>query len=256
MHVAHGETPDLTPKVRGFLCAYTGQMEYIPAVYQTPGRVSVDYIVIHWINGNLDSCIATFTNGERQASAHYGIENSRVVNFVDEGNTAWACGNWEANQSSISIEHSAQPGRVATDLTYATSIALIASLMVKYGLEPSRETIRGHSEFYATQCPGTMDLDRIIAGVKNILNNTEENEMGVVLEPEHAEAIAKRAAELVLKEIAGKLDHAIRIDRVQAEAIAARSAYLTLEKMPNISNDVLVDLKKKIESLNIVVEVK
>lgn len=152
-------------------------MDYIPATYQTPGRVSVDFIAIHWINGTLDSCIKTFTDGERQASAHYGVEDARVVQFVRDENTAWSLGNWEANQRSISIEHSAQPGRPATDATYTTSIALIADLCRKHGLAPGNMTIRPHGAYQATQCPGTMDLDRIITGVQALMYGENEDDM-------------------------------------------------------------------------------
>lgn len=159
-------------------------MEKIRAYYQTTGRASVDYIVVHWINGSLESCVRTFTDGVRQASAHYGVEDDRLVSFVDDADTAWALGNWDANQRSISVEHSAQPGRPASDKTYKTSIRLIAGLMVKHDLKPSTETIRPHHDFSATQCPGTMDLARIIEGVKALLAEpatiTEDEKMLII----------------------------------------------------------------------------
>lgn len=156
-------------------------MEKIKAYYQTSGRVSVDFVVIHWINGDLNSCIRTFTDGARQASAHYGVEDGRLVNFVDDADTAWALGNWDANQRSISVEHSAQPGRPATDATYETSIGLIAGLMVKHGLTPSLDTIRPHNHFSATQCPGTMDLQRIVDGVKARLQVRPQSIEGIIM---------------------------------------------------------------------------
>lgn len=146
--------------------------KFLPAVFQTPGRVSIDFIAVHWMATTLAGCDATFTGGQRPASAHYGIENKVIHQYVKDGNTAWALGDWDANQRSISIEHSAGPGRPATDETYETSIELIASKCGEYGLEPSHDTIRPHNHFQATQCPGTMDLDRIIHGVQKLLNTT------------------------------------------------------------------------------------
>lgn len=150
-------------------------MEYIPAAYQTPGRVSVDFVAVHWMATTLAGCIATFTGGGRQASAHYGVEDGRAVQFVHDGDTAWALGNWDANQRSISVEHSAQPGRDATDATYSTSISLIADLCTAHGLTPSPETIRPHNHFQNTQCPGTLNLDRIISGVTALMNGEDDH---------------------------------------------------------------------------------
>jgi len=102
-------------------------MDFIQATYFTPGRqgATVDQIVMHWMDGTLAATIDTFTNGSRQASAHYGIGEGDEKQFVQEGDTAWADGDWNENIRSIAIEHSAQPGRDATDDTYARSIARV-----------------------------------------------------------------------------------------------------------------------------------
>jgi N-acetylmuramoyl-L-alanine amidase/Putative peptidoglycan binding domain len=126
--------------------------------------VKITDIVLHWMAGNLAGCDATFQNAARQTSAHYGIEETTVHQYVLDADVAWHSGNWDENQRSIGIEHSAQPGRNASVTTIATSVALIVSLCRKYGISPDH--IYSHNRFYATQCPGTLPITSMIAQVK------------------------------------------------------------------------------------------
>lgn len=130
-----------------------------------PGRTDVEYVVIHWMDGYLAGADATFQNTVRQTSAHYGVEDDTIHQYVDEANTAWHAGNYDANTRSIGIEHSAMPGRPASDATYASTIWLITGICQRYGLDPA-VAILPHQHFTSTDCPGTMDLQRIIAGVQ------------------------------------------------------------------------------------------
>ena len=98
-------------------------------------------------------------------SAHYGIEDANIHQYVDEKNTAYHAGAWTPNLTSIGIEHSAAPNRPASDATYQTSIALCKELCAKYNLNPDTDIIP-HNSIVATQCPGTIDINRIKAGVK------------------------------------------------------------------------------------------
>jgi hypothetical protein len=131
----------------------------------TPGRTDVEFVVIHWMDGYLAGADATFQNTVRQTSAHYGVEDDTIHQYVDEANTAWHAGDFEANRRSIGIEHSAMPGRPASDATYASTIWLITGICQRYGLDPAT-AILPHKHFTSTDCPGTMDLPRIIAGVQ------------------------------------------------------------------------------------------
>lgn len=124
----------------------------------------VKYIVIHWIVGNLASADATFQR-KGGVSAHYGLENATRHQYVREDHTAYHAGNWLKNLQSIGIEHSAQPGRPASEATYKNSIELCIYLCKKYGLNPDTQIIP-HNSIVATQCPGTMDLNKIKRGVK------------------------------------------------------------------------------------------
>jgi hypothetical protein len=124
---------------------------------------SINRIVIHWMAGTLAATDNVFQDTNRKTSAHYGIENGVVHQYVSEGDTAYHAGTWDANLRSIGIEHSAQPGRDASEATYRTSAALIADICMRYGLSINANTIIPHRSIVATQCPGTIDLAKLIS---------------------------------------------------------------------------------------------
>lgn len=134
-----------------------------PAYDKGRNNTKIDRVVIHWFgNGNLEAANRHFTRLGATTSAHYGIEDTQVIQWVREDDTAWHAGNLAMNRRSIGIEHSAEPGRDASEATIQTSAKLIASLHEFYGIPLDRKHIIGHSEVKATQCPGTIPIDRII----------------------------------------------------------------------------------------------
>lgn len=142
-----------------------------PSPNFTNGRENkgIQEFIIHWMAGNLASADAVFQNRARNTSAHYGIEDDKIHQYVDLNNTAYHAGNWNVNQTSIGIEHSAQPGRDASDATYESSAQLIASI-IKSGRVG--KSYRKHSAVVATACPGTVDVDRISRRVNEILGGS------------------------------------------------------------------------------------
>lgn len=132
-------------------------------------RKTIDRIIIHWIVGNLAAADTQFQKASPGTSAHYGIENSEVHQYVKEENVAYHAGVYTMNQRSIGIEHSADPNRPASDETYETSGELIAQISKRHNIPLDREHIIGHKEVKATQCPGTMDIDRLITIAKRKL---------------------------------------------------------------------------------------
>ena len=79
--------------------------DYTPNMNSGRGGYDIVYIAVHHMAGNLsvETCGNVFHS--REASAHYGIDNSgRIGQYAAEGNTAWALGNFKRNQQSISIE--------------------------------------------------------------------------------------------------------------------------------------------------------
>ncbi len=135
--------------------SWTGSPNY------TVGRqgASVDKIVCHWMAGTLASTDSVFQNTTRQTSAHYGVgQGGQVHQYVNESDTAWHAGNWNANITSIGIEHEGGPTIPITDSVYETSAELIAAIWQRLG---KTVPLVRHSSIVATQCPGTLDLDRL-----------------------------------------------------------------------------------------------
>ena len=139
-------------------------MTFIGSPNYTKGRQGqkVTGVVVHWMAGNLASTDAVFQNTTRNTSAHYGIEDTTVHQYVRDEDTAYHSGNWTVNTQTIGIEHSAQPGRDASQATLETSAQLIADLSVKHGFVISTATVRPHSAIKATQCPGTINVAWLI----------------------------------------------------------------------------------------------
>lgn len=131
---------------------------------------TVKYIFIHWFgSGTLESAEARFLNKDSQASAHYGISKGRVRQWVQEKDGAWSTGVALANLEGISIEHDANPNQPLSEQDYELSGQLVAEISKRHNIPLDRVHIKGHREVKATQCPGTVDIDRIIRIAKGYL---------------------------------------------------------------------------------------
>jgi len=122
------------------------------------GGKAIEFIVCHWIVGDVPAADAAFTNPAKKTSAHYAVGNGIVHQYVKEQDTAWHAGNFDINQRSIGIEHRGAPTMPITDATYNTSADLIADICRRH---VKRFALRAHREFYATACPGTLDLNKL-----------------------------------------------------------------------------------------------
>lgn len=128
-----------------------------------PGnRNTVELIVLHYMVGTLSTTDEVFQDPAIEVSAHYGIGEGRVHQYVDEKDTAWHAGDFTVNTRSIGIEHSAfwDPDtgeiRPPDPSTYADSIELCTRICQQYGLDPAKAIVP-HRQFTSTQCPGTLD---------------------------------------------------------------------------------------------------
>lgn len=137
------------------------------------GGNAIDRIVIHWMVGTLASTDAVFQNTTRRTSAHYGIEDGNIHQYVTEENTAFHAGTGQMNQRSIGIEHSAAPGRNATQATIDTSAQLVADICKRRNIPCDRSHIIKHSEVIATQCCGTIPIDEIVSKANAILKGED-----------------------------------------------------------------------------------
>lgn len=129
--------------------------------------------VLHWMDGTLASTDKTFQNPSRKASAHFGIgADGTEHQYVQIADTAYGAGDWFVNLKSINIEHEGAPGIAITEACYEASADLIVTLCNAYNIVPSHDTMKGHKEVSdkPTACPGTLDIDHLIALVELKLN--------------------------------------------------------------------------------------
>lgn len=131
----------------------------------TVGRqgARVNKIVIHHAaTTDFDGIGRTFQAPNRQASAHYGVgRNNNVDKYVDESNTAWHCGNWQGNLTSVGIENvnsSGAPDWGIAPETFNTLVELVRDIAKRHGLLPLKAGVNllGHRDFSATACPGQL----------------------------------------------------------------------------------------------------
>lgn len=167
----------------------------VPAKCFTKGRTyegityPVRLIVEHWQDGTLASTDRVFTTGMNNTSAHYGIgADGTVHQYVSENDTAYGAGDWFVNLQCINIEHEGAPGIDITDACYNASIALHKDIAARHGLDVAgTTTIRTnngtktltvlcpHKAVRATECPGTLSIQRIRDGVltENVLTDAK-----------------------------------------------------------------------------------
>lgn len=144
--------------------------------YTAQSSRDIRFVVIHHMvipdrdpdtDDALDACYDVWQT--RRASAHYGVDGKFVRQYVWDKNEAWATGSDDGNDHGISIEHAnltLNKSGTAEDYligeeTLATSARLVATLHKIHKLgRPSSKTVRKHSDFFATACPGP-HFDRI-----------------------------------------------------------------------------------------------
>jgi hypothetical protein len=129
------------------------------------GGRKIDKIVIHHNAGNLSIAGIYQVWQTREASAHYQVDsNGRIGQLVWDRDTAWHAGNWEANTTSIGIEHAditSNPWRIS-DKAIEEGAHLVAALCKYYGLgRPTwGRNVFGHNQFAATACPASLGGDQ------------------------------------------------------------------------------------------------
>ena len=72
------------------------------------GGHSINWFLVHVVEGSYESCVSWFQDPDADASTHYVIENAsnpEVTQMVEENDTAWHAGDWGYNQHSLGIEH-------------------------------------------------------------------------------------------------------------------------------------------------------
>ena len=133
----------------------------------TPGRAgAINKIVLHHNAGNLTirGCYNVWQ--DREASAHYQVQSDgRIGQLVWDKDTAWHAGDFNANATSIGIEHAdcqTRPWMISA-ACLENGAHLVAALCKYYKLgRPTwMKNVFPHSYFSSTECPAS------IAGSQN-----------------------------------------------------------------------------------------
>ena len=131
----------------------------------TKGRKqAVQYIVVHYTANNGDRAESNgkyFQQPNRNASAHYFVDENDVVQSVKDSDTAWHCGaknykhNKCRNDNSIGVEMcSEKDGNglyYINEETQKKALEVVKWLMVKYGV-PLENVLR-HYDITGKLCP-------------------------------------------------------------------------------------------------------
>ncbi|MFZ2882444.1 MAG: N-acetylmuramoyl-L-alanine amidase [Candidatus Moraniibacteriota bacterium] len=209
----------------------------------------IDMVILHWIAGTLKSCDATFQSPTRLASAHYGVGNLEIHQYVKEEDTAWHAGNLAINKRSIGIENEGSPTITITDATYNTLSGLLKDICSRYGIPLDREHIKGHKEvsLKPTACPGDLDIDRVITlakGTNTDMTNEQQNILNF-LATQNANEGKVREAFGALADLPSKVEQ-IGILTEKVEALEKSTKTLG-EKVGQLEADIATNTKTKEE---------
>ncbi len=115
--------------------------------YNFSGRngQSIKYIVMHFTGNQNDTTLGNanyFGGANRDASAHYFIDDNSIVQVVEDHNASWNCGDGNGkygitNQNSIAIEMCATDGDISA-ITESNTMELVKYLMAKYSITADR----------------------------------------------------------------------------------------------------------------------
>lgn len=124
----------------------------------------IKFIVIHDTGNYKDTALANanyFNSGDRQASAHYFVDDTSIYQVVEEKQAAWHCGDGHgvygiSNHNSIGIEMCNSGGYIS-DTTINNTLELVRSLMSKYGV--SINNVVRHYDASRKDCPHNMSAN-------------------------------------------------------------------------------------------------
>ena len=127
--------------------------------YSSRNGNSIKYIVLHYTGNKGDTAknnVDYFAGGDRNASAHYFVDDNSIWQSVEENNSAWAVGDGKGaygitNQNSISIEMCCNSSGEISEKTESNAIELVKYLQSKYNV--SNDNVVRHYDASRKVCP-------------------------------------------------------------------------------------------------------
>lgn len=138
------------------------EVQWIPSPNYSGNMGPKREVVLHWWGDpaqrpSFTGTVNWLRNPDSQVSAHYVVSGQQIAQLVDERNVAWHAR--DANAFSIGIEVDPNtPGA-----TYDTVIWLVRDITRRHGMNLPG-CIKRHRDYVNTQCPGTLDIERIKRG--------------------------------------------------------------------------------------------
>lgn len=141
-----------------------------PSNYTATGSRPIKYIVIHYTANDGDTAQGNcnyFRGANRQASAHYFVDEAEIWRSVQDGDKAWHCGGDEyfhpycRNTNALGIELCSRKDSSGKyyfkPATVARAIELVKAKMTEYGI-PAANVIR-HYDVTHKICPAPFVYD-------------------------------------------------------------------------------------------------
>lgn len=160
----------------------------IPASKETYDRLGgrdVAFVVLHYTGNVSDTAEANckyFAGGDREASAHYFVDEDSIYQSVPACDRAWAVGSSDPvhplcrNTNSISIEMCCSGNYHVSERTKANAAALTAELCKLLGISGVDTYVLRHYDVTGKSCPRQMagknnaEWEAFKASVKALLN--------------------------------------------------------------------------------------
>jgi len=124
------------------MAGYPHALPYPSPNFRSPRRSSIDLIVLHTTEGDLDSSLNTLTDATRvnsagqsaRVSSHYLVDDTGIYQLVDDGAEAWHASRENARSIGIEVVGFADAPGTWTQTKIANLANLIAWLSEEYGI--------------------------------------------------------------------------------------------------------------------------
>lgn len=173
---------------------------------------SIKYIVLHYTGNKQDSAEGNanyFNGGDRNASAHYFVDNYSIYQVVEESNAAWSVGDGYGkygitNYNSINVEMCTSGNYNVSEETENNAIDLVKSLMSKYNIDVDH--VKRHYDASRKMCPNWSDNNwSRWSNFKNKLASTPTQAT-----TSHIQATSTPAVNLHLRDLQSAYNHDYR----------------------------------------------